>query len=608
MGNTKSNILERLDDIASDYILGADFNTLKKMNDKKYCDRVTIVTKDILEKQFSHLDIEYLATRADDGWNIETMFKKSPFTSADQSENKDIEYTARDHVGFIRKIRNPNKPEMCLSISKFYVKIGHIFSAIIGTIKPRYKLSNGEYISILTPKNMLPKDSGVFELTENGFCHKRIDLLRFGTAQNPSAINPQFCNSNTKYNSANDIQGVPELEMLYFDETDSNGNPMMSEKNMSTYRKDLTTFYKRFTDEEKLPNEINKFSDIQLKQYSASSKCADNTYNQPIQPLKDSKENSLFEDYAMNLREMIQVTGDLQQNLVDILNKIFTKKDKENKITIQPKLKMADVDKLIIETRNKLLELYLRCEEYFENGVKIYKAIVNERIINNTYDEFVSPQAQPQPQSEPEIGEDVVPETEGQENENDEDEYVPAEDDLYYKPESSLYPTTEPVTPSVDNLEEAEPEEQPQVQQPEPQPLSMQEPQQPEIQPQLQQPAQQVPPPMQPEIQQPDQPQVQLQLQPPVQQVPPPPPMQEPQQQQQQPIEVQQPIPQVPPPVQPEVQQPPQPPVLPPIQEPQQPQIQPVTQPQPQPVQPQLQPKVEPVPQLFPKPPPPQIL
>jgi len=58
MGNTKSNILERLDDIASDYILGADFNTLKKMNDKKYCDRVTIVTKDILEKQFSHLDIE----------------------------------------------------------------------------------------------------------------------------------------------------------------------------------------------------------------------------------------------------------------------------------------------------------------------------------------------------------------------------------------------------------------------------------------------------------------------------------------------------------------------------------------------------------------------
>ena len=77
MGNTQSNILERLDDIASDYILGADYNTLRKMKEKDYCNKVTIVTKEILEKQFSHLDIEYLATRADDGWAWETMFKST---------------------------------------------------------------------------------------------------------------------------------------------------------------------------------------------------------------------------------------------------------------------------------------------------------------------------------------------------------------------------------------------------------------------------------------------------------------------------------------------------------------------------------------------------
>lgn len=572
MGNTQSNILERLDDIASDYILGADFNTLKNMKDKQYCEKVTIVTKEILEKQFSHLDIEYLATRVDDGWNLGAMFSRSSPSPKDPKDDK-IEYTANESVGFVRKIKNPNKPEMCLSISRFYVKIGHIFSAIVGTIKPRYKLSNGEYISILTPKKEIPKDAGVFELTANGFCYKRINLLRFENSQNPTAINPQFCNANTNYNSANDIQGVPEMEMLYYDETDNKGNPMMSDKNMSTYRKDLTAFYKRFTDEDTLPNDIHKFSDIQLKQYSASSKCVDNTYNKPIQPIGNEKENSLFEDYAINLREMIDVTGGLQQNLVEILNKIFTKKDGDEKITIRPNLTMATVDKLIIETRKKLLELYLRCEEYFENGVKIYKAIVNERLINNTYDDFVSAEPPPQVETEPNIGPDRFPGMEGPvstepvsqdgdaeaEPEVEEDEYVPADDE-------NLYPVTENKYNEYTEVEQPptpmgmeEPQTLPQQQPMEPEEEDMAYPPQP--QPPIEQPIQ---PAMQPPQQQQVAP-IQLVFQPAIQPAEQPQPMQQ----------------QMPQPIQPAEQPQPMQPAE---------QMQPVEQPPPQPMQQPMQP------------------
>lgn len=515
MGNTQSNILERLDDIASEYILGADYNTLRKMKEKDYCHKVTIVTKDILEKQFSHLDIEYLATRANDGWSWDTMFRT---TTADPETNT-ITYPAKGSVGFIRKIDNPNKQAMCYSISEFYVKIGHIFSAIVGTIKPRYNFSNGESYSILTPKKELPNNEEVFGLAENGFCYKRIEALKFGADTNPAALNPQFCNANSKYESANDLPGVPEFEMLYYDETDEEGNPMMSDRNLSTYRKDLTTFYKRFTDEETLPNDIHKFSDIQLKQYSNSERCMDNKYNQPIQPVGNSRESTLFEDYALNLREMIQVTGDLQQNLVEILNKIFTKKKEEtDKITINPTLTIATVNKLIVDTRNKLLELYLRCEEYFENGVNIYKAIVNERIINNTFDEFITPVSnveeemeneEPQPPSQEPGLDDVQeePETTPEEDYGEEEEHAFADDELptstlEEQQPTAIEPEQQPIEMEVMEEPEASEIALPPVEEELPLPPQPQQPQQPP-QPVLQEPVI-VPLQIQPQIQQPE--------------------------------------------------------------------------------------------------------
>jgi hypothetical protein len=554
MGNTQSNILERLDDIASDYILEADYKTLKKMKDKEYCDKVTIVTKEILEKQFSHLDIEYLAKRTNNGWAWETLFK----STTQNPDDNTIKYSTNESVGYIRKINNPNKAEMCLSISKFYVKIGHIFSAIVGTIKPKYTFSNGEKYSILTPKKELPQGEKPFQLSENGFCYKRIESLKFGTDKNTSSINPQFCNANRKYSSANDIPGVPEFEMLYYDSTDERGTPMMSDKSLSIYRKDLTTFYKRFTDEEVLPNEIHKFSDIQLKQYNSSERCLNNKYNQPIQPIGNSRENSLFEDYALNLREMIQVTGDLQQNLVEILNKIFTKKKEgeKTKITINPNLTVSNIDKLIVETRNKLLELYLRCEEYFENGVNIYKAIVNDRIINNTFEELNREQETPynsmmEPEQElktPDIETEEHGEEEEQGEEEEEEEHVFADDEY---PQESLHEQER--QENNQNYEDI-PSEQPQQEQPQPELQPQQEPgmmpPQPEPQPQEQ--PQQEPvmiPPPQPEPQPQEQPQQEPVM------IPPPQPQPQQQQQQQQPQPQPQPQPQQQPQQQ---QQPPQ--------------------------------------------------
>ncbi len=43
--------------IATKYILTMDFNNLKNLYDKQYCDKLVILTADVLDKYFTEMDI-----------------------------------------------------------------------------------------------------------------------------------------------------------------------------------------------------------------------------------------------------------------------------------------------------------------------------------------------------------------------------------------------------------------------------------------------------------------------------------------------------------------------------------------------------------------------
>ena len=61
--------------------------------------------------------------------------------------------------------------------------------------------------------------------------------------------------------------GIPELEQLYYDvyNIDKHKYDGMSAESKKKYKEDLATFYKTFTGEESLPDGIDKFSHIRLK-------------------------------------------------------------------------------------------------------------------------------------------------------------------------------------------------------------------------------------------------------------------------------------------------------------------------------------------------------
>jgi hypothetical protein len=465
MGNILStkNIVERLDEIAAEYILTSEYNTLRQLNDNKYCNKITIITKDILQ-QFHNMDIEYLVKRVDKGLpfisgNFFTYNSNKP---QEQEETKYKNVTLNEKVSYINKIENPDKESMCLSISRFYVKIGHIFAVILKTINPVYVIDGVSY-SFTTPKNNIPQGA-VLKLRETGFCANRIEALRYGSkyldSKNEEYIQPNFCSINEGKDNITDEPGIPELRMLYYDTINEDGEPAMSDKNERIYLENLKTFYTIFTGDENMPQEINRFSNIKLKQYGSLSKCMDGQYKKlisknitnnnktnnsdNIEYIKlDEVENELFHDYALNLREMIGITTSKQQNLIYILNEIFI--NKGDKIIIDPLLTMDKLDKLIVKTRNQILELFLRCEEYFENGVKIYQAIVNKRILDNTLDEL---NGLPIPQYEYDnIQEPVILEDEPLFQPQQYEEYTPQEE-----PEVENITYEEPIPP--EELEE----------------------------------------------------------------------------------------------------------------------------------------------------------
>jgi hypothetical protein len=51
---------------------------------------------------------------------------------------------------------------------------------------------------------------------------------------------------------------------------------------------------------------------------------------------------------------------------------------------VNPKLTEEGLNKIVEKTRKIIIELYTNCEKYFDEGVKIYEAIVAAKLLETT--------------------------------------------------------------------------------------------------------------------------------------------------------------------------------------------------------------------------------
>ena len=386
------NFYDIIDYIATYYILTMDFKSLSKLSEKEYCDKLVVLTSDIINRYFNDTEITYLAQRVKSGLEVNDLTKERvTFVNKDQLESLDISNDAQ---------KNIKKKRVCIGIAKFYVKIAHIFAAIVMTINPvyTYKDATGKTIKTgLMEKDKIPKNVNR-KLYKLNICDNRIRALKKGEMVDATSgnvtIHPTVCDINMgKDGIVKNLEnepGIPELMRLYLDDNYDYSNGKftgLSESTKKQFSKDLKTFYTAFTGIDVMPPEIKQFSDIKLRDYNSRNGCQGAT---PIYKNKYTlnKNDKLFTEYAENTKKMIQMATNNQSKLLSVINDLFTyvidPYSGKKRIRVNPKLTDDLLQKTVEKTRRLIIDLYVKCELDYVNGIKIYEAIVESKILETT--------------------------------------------------------------------------------------------------------------------------------------------------------------------------------------------------------------------------------
>ena len=386
------NFYDIIDYIATYYILTMDFKSLSKLTEKEYCDKLIVLTSDIIKRYFNDMEITYLAQRVKNGLEVNDLSKeKVIFVNKDQLETLDISNDAQKSI---------KKKRVCIGIAKFYIKVAHIFAAIVMTINPvyTYKDASGQTVKTgLMEKDTIPKNSNR-KLFKLNICDNRIRALKKGeqidTITGNVTMQPKVCDINEnktgQLKNLSEEPGIPELMTLYFDDNYDYSNGTftgMSDTTKKQFMNDLKTFYTGFTGNKNMPPEITKFSDIKLRDFNSIKGCQGEV---PV--LKNAyvinKNDQLFSQYAKNTQKMIQSAADNQKKLLEVINELFTyvidPYNGKQKIRVNPNLTEESLQKTVEKTRKLIVDLYVKCEMDYVNGIKIYEAIVESKILDTT--------------------------------------------------------------------------------------------------------------------------------------------------------------------------------------------------------------------------------
>jgi hypothetical protein len=257
-GGNQIDAANILDILATKYILTQNFTDMQKLSNPDYCNKLVILTSDIIKKFLKEREIEYLSQRIKDGVPISVKKKSSIIylstqklkkkagkkkkeddeedESDNQEEWEEKVYNADGSYRIVKRrgyrglssatsfkksydeallkeksllseldVENKyEKDSMCKSIAKFYIKIAHLFAAIHKVVNPIYKFGTSEYS--LMNKLKIPKGAKV-TLSEKNLCSRRIKTMKAEeTSEGKIKVSVNNCrlNKKTKEKSVDD--------------------------------------------------------------------------------------------------------------------------------------------------------------------------------------------------------------------------------------------------------------------------------------------------------------------------------------------------------------------------------------------------------------------
>ena len=393
MGNSQSNeeisLSDAIDYLATNYILTNNFQDLKNLSDMKYCNNLVVLTSDILQRNMNMSEITYLDQRIKNGLQINKM----------SSDN--VIYLSKDSISENDVKNQTKKKRLCYGVAKFYVKVAHLYAAIVSTINPVYTYYDNsgilQEVSLMN-KNDIPMYANI-TLKHSSICSNRItSLMKNQNSEfDKVEIEPSFCNNNRSKKSGKtrtllSEPGIPELLKLYYDKYDYNKGKFtgMTKKMKKIYEKDVKMFYKAYTGEDDIPDNIKRFGQIPLHSFHKIDKCKKNgLYNKTY--VGTTKDKLLYE-YANHLKNMMRNAETNQNELLSILDELFLYDETSGlrKIKINPELTDKKLHELITKSRSPIIDLYLTCEQDFLKGLEIFEAIVESQMLETTKQQITS--------------------------------------------------------------------------------------------------------------------------------------------------------------------------------------------------------------------------
>jgi hypothetical protein len=117
---------KRIDSAATEIMLNSSFEDMTKLANEKHCNRLVKQVADVFQKNKDTIDLELLRKRL-----------YSQKLDQQDSESKAKTSDKREKTPQIQNIK-----KKCIQISKFYVLFAHLFSCIVSTINPSFKMES----------------------------------------------------------------------------------------------------------------------------------------------------------------------------------------------------------------------------------------------------------------------------------------------------------------------------------------------------------------------------------------------------------------------------------------------------------------------------------
>lgn len=170
--------------VAAKYIIQSTFQDLENLHDPDYCNKLVVLTADVIEK---HLN------------NLEVTFLDKTINADNQLTSKPLVYITQTDLDLVDNYSIDGKKNKCMGIARFYIKIAHLFAAINKTVNPLFT-----YIDPVTGKNktvelldkqLIPKGPKA-SLSKLNYCSRRIAALKI--EKDDIIIPNKHCDLNKK--------------------------------------------------------------------------------------------------------------------------------------------------------------------------------------------------------------------------------------------------------------------------------------------------------------------------------------------------------------------------------------------------------------------------